>query len=734
MKSKSTLLTVLMGASFILPSLGDPATRLIKNEVTEASAGLAMTEAVVKKMGFAAHLPKNTEGYFSILGGYDMYQRLLKTELGKVMSEMMADQGENLEEFEEIEEFQMFKAVVGEEIFAAFGDTTGDQALNLQAMNNSASFHQMKMMVKMAAMAMEEDLEPGGMQMQGLAMSMFGSILGDPEAGVQIFEKSHMPPVTIGFKVSDEEMRTQISEMMIGGVLSLFDLDENAPFDEIEMEKDGVALNGMTINGKKLADLVDENSRQEMTEFFGSRAMVDRFLAAVAKKNLNIVIGVKESYIIVYLGDSLDGLKFPAKSEDSLLANEGMSFLKDYLEKDIRMLVFGEEEAMKTIGGANEVMSSMAKGLKAGLAEADSFGDTRDIQALLGHVARVEGKIFDMFEYGRTGTVGFIEDGFKIESHGGSNLASIDTETAHNFAGLGDMDGVVFFRNSRSNPKFTSKLHDMLDSLGQATYLMASRVADIEYEGIRDIPEFREAFKMFDELAAGDLKNIWEALTTDWAQGTGDEGALIIDTRGTLPRVPEVPGVIIEKGLIPRIAYVTPVTDREKISTAWKKLEGSISNILKNLKEVQGTEIPMQEFDDNTKEGVTYYSTAIQFSTKDARPVVGLSDKHFYFSTSQKFIAEIDKNLVTGGDVPVRKGSYTRINFSAAREMADYWVKLLKENSEEIFENEYMRDDFIENLPLVEKLLGAFAQFDDMTAHTRMENGESRSSIHFNMK
>ena len=102
-------------------------------------------------------------------------------------------------------------------------------------------------------------------------------------------------------------------------------------------------------------------------------------------------------------------------------------------------------------------------------------------------------------------------------------------------------------------------------------------------------------------------------------------------------------------------------------------------NILKNLKEVQGTEIPMQEFDDNTKEGVTYYSTAIQFSTKDARPVVGLSDKHFYFSTSQKFIAEIDKNLIAGGEVPVRKGSYTRINFSAAREMADYWVKLLKE-------------------------------------------------------
>ena len=90
-----------------------------------------------------------------------MYQRLLKTELGKVMAEMMADQGENLDELEENQEFQMFKQVVGEEIFAAFGDTTGDQALNLQAINNSASFHQMKMMVKMAALAIDEDAQPG---------------------------------------------------------------------------------------------------------------------------------------------------------------------------------------------------------------------------------------------------------------------------------------------------------------------------------------------------------------------------------------------------------------------------------------------------------------------------------------------------------------------------------------------------------------------------------------------
>ena len=722
---------MIAGSSLILPSLGEPATHLIQNEIGSTSAAKVTPEAVVEKLGFAAHVPKNTEGYFSILGGYDMYQRLLKTDFGKVIVKMMADQGEDLTELEEDDGFQMFKAVVGEEIFAAFGDTAGNQALNLQAINNSSSFHQMKMMVKMAALSMNDDTDPS--EMQGIAMSMFSSILGDPVAGVPIFEKSEMPPVTIGFKVSDEDMRNQISEMMIGGVLSLFDLAEEAPFDEIEVEKDGVALSGMTINGKKLAALADEDTKQEMTEVFGSRAMVDRVLAAVATKNLNIAIGVKDSYIIIYLGGSLDGLKFPAKPEDSLLANEGMDFLTDYAAKDIRMLMFGEEEAMKTIGGANEVLSSMAKGLKEGLAEAEVFGDTRDIQALLGHVAKVEDKIFDMFEYGRTGAVAFIEDGFKIESHGGSNLASIDTETAHNFAGLGDMEGVVFFSNSRSNPQFTSKLHDMMDSLGEATYLMANRVAEMEFDD-SDFRDFREGFKMFDEMAAGDLKNIWQALTTDWAQATGDEGALIIDTKGTMPKVPEVPGVIIEKGIVPRIAYVTPVIDRGKMSTAWEKIETSITNILKTVKEMDGPEIPMQEFDDNTKEGVTYYTTAIQFSTKDARPVVGTSDKHFYFSTSQNFIAEIDKKLVSGGDIPVRQGSYTRINFSAAREMAEYWVKLLEENADEIFENEYQRDDFKENLPLVKELLAGFVHLDNMTAHTRMEDGEARSSLHFNLK
>jgi len=724
---------MLAGGSLILPSWGDPAAQLIQAEAKEAPAeagAMVVPAGLAQKLGFAAHVPKSTEGYLSVMGGYDMYQRLLKTELGKLIAETMADQGANLEEMEEEEEVAMLKAIVGEEIFAAFGDSAGKQALHLQTLNNSSSFHQMKMLVKIAEMAIDQEADPS--QMQGLAMGMFSSVLGDPEAGLAVFEKAEMPPVTIGFKVSDKDMRVQISETMIGGVLSLFDQDEDAPFVEIEMERDGVAFSGMTIVGKKLAAMADEDTRQQMTEVFGNRANVDRMMTALEKKNFNIAIGVKDEYIMVHLGGSLDGLKIPTEPEDSLLANKGMDFLENYGEKDVRILLFGEGEALKSIAGSNEVLGSMMKGLKAGLAEAEVFGDTRDIQALLGHVAKVEGKIFDMFEYGRTGMVGFIEEGFKLETHAAGNLPTLDNETAHTFAGLGDMEDVVFFSNSRSNPDFTSKMHEMMDSLGEAAYLMASRVSEMDIDD-DDFRQFREGFKMFDEMGAGDLKGIWGALSTDWAQGTGNEGAIIIDTKGTMPKVPEVPGAIIEKGLIPRIAYVTPMTDRAKMTSAWTKIEKSIVNILKTVKEMEGPEIPMQEIDDNTKDGVTYYSTAIQFSTKDARPVVGMTDTHFYFSTSQKFIAELSAK-VGSGDVPVRKGSYTRINLAAARGLAEDWVNLLKESADEVFTNEYQLDDFNENLPLVKKFLKGFEQLEEITTHTRMEGDEARTSVHVKMK
>lgn len=700
-------------------------------QLVQADAKPAANVAeLAKKAGFAAHLAKDTEGFLSIMGGLDMYERLKKTEVGKLIVEAMADQGMDLAEAEADEDIAILKAIVGEELFLAFGDASGEQYVHLNAISKSSNFHQMKMVVSMAAAALKGENDPEATQ--GVAMSMFASILGDPKAGIDIFEKAEMPPLTIGFKVSDADMREQIAATIAGFLGQTLEAGEEAPFVEIKETRCGVELSGITVDGKRAADLADEDTRQEMSGVFGGRAEVDRFMGAVAKKDLHVATGVKGDHVIIYVGGSMEGFKLVDEAADSLVAHKGMDFLSNYADKDIRLLVFGEEEAFDKMTAEGEAFASMAQGLKAGLAETDAFGDTRDVQTLLGHVAKVDKQLFGMMDYSRSGVVGFIEDGFKIESHGGSNLPSLDTKTAHTYSALGDMEDVLFFSNSRSNPEFTGKLFDMVDSLGEASYLMARRVAELDIDD-NDFKEFQEGFGMFEQLAAKDLAEIWQAISVDWAQGTGDEGAFVIDTKGTMPKIPEVPGVIIEKGRVPRITYVTPVADAAKLTQSWTRIEKAVTNILKTVKDQGGPEIPMQELIENEKDGVKSFFYPIPTTTNNARPIVAMTEKNFYLSTSQTAVAEMKAKLEGGGG-PLRMGSYTRVNFTAAQELAEFWVKLAKENADELFENDFQKDDFMENLPMIEKFIAAFGEMKDMTSHTRMEGGEARMSIHFNTK
>ncbi|YCM43227.1 hypothetical protein V2O64_18115 [Verrucomicrobiaceae bacterium 227] len=733
MKLKRILLPVLAGGSLVSLSFGEtpPAHNPTLTQLIQADAAPAVdVAALAKKAGFAAHLPKNTEGYFSIQGGYDMYERLQKTEVGKLIVQTMADQGMDLKEAEADDDFAIVKAILGEELFVAFGDTSGDQYVHLNALSKSSNFHQMKMMVSMAAASLKGEDDPE--TMQGVAMSMFTGILGDPKAGIDIFEKADMPPLTLGFKVSDDDMREQLAAIIAGFLSQALEAGEEAPFAEIKEARSGVELTGITVDGKRAADLADEDTRQEMSQVFGGRAEVDRFMGAVAKKKIHVATGVKGDHVLIYLGGSLEGFKLVEEPADSLVANEEMDFLSNYADKDIRMLAFGEEEAFDKMTSEGEAFASMALGLKAGLAETEVFGDTRDVQTLLGHVAKVDQQLFGMMDYSRSGMVGFIENGFKIESHGGSNLPSIDTKTPHGFSALGDMEDVLLFSNSRSNPEFTGKLAEMIDSLGEASYLMARRVAELEVDD-GDFEEFQEGFAMFEQLAAKDLAEIWQAISVDWAQGTDDEGALVIDTKGTMPKIPEVPGVIIEKGRIPRITYVTPVKDAAKLTQSWTRIEKAVTNILKTVKEQGGPEIPMQELIESEKDGVKSFFYPIPTTTNNARPIVAMTEKNFYLSTSQTAVAEMKAKLEAGGG-PLRMGAYSRVNFTVAKELAEFWVKLAKENADELFENDFQKDDFMENLPMIEKFIAAFGEMKDMTAHSRKEDGESRMSLHFNMK
>ncbi len=442
-------------ASTTTASPSDPADDTPAPPVPEVTI-----EKLAASAGFAALAPKNTEGFLSVRGAYDMYESLQKTELGKLILSTMAEQGMELSDAEQAEEFQMVKAVIGEELFAVFGDGSGDQLINLNDLGKSSNYHQMKMMVGLISSELNGEDNGAG---SGVAfMSMFAGMLQDPKGGIDLVEKSEMPPLLVGFKVSDQGMREQFSGMIAGGIGEMLEAGDEAPIAGLDTEASGVKLSGVKIDGARVAAMVDEDTREQMTQMFGARDDVDRFLKVIEKKDLFLATGVKDDYVLIYLGGSMDGFQLAASPADSLVARDEMDFLKHYADKDVRFLLYGEKEAFSKLGEGNEAFASMARGIKDGLAESDAFGDTRDVQTLLGDVARLDKELFGMIKYGRTGLVGFIEDGFKIESHSGSNKPSLDLNTPHSFSALGEMDDVVLYTNSVSNSAFNGKALDML--------------------------------------------------------------------------------------------------------------------------------------------------------------------------------------------------------------------------------------------------------------------------------
>lgn len=701
-----------------------PAASVVLEE-TEVIPDISLEE-VAKVTGFAQHLPSDIEAYLSIMEAGDSYDQLFKTKIGALIKEAAADSGDDLDEMEQEPEIQMLRAAIGEELFLAFGKGTGNQVANMQKLNTGMSVGTGKMMIQMLASGIEAD---GGIPaMMNNPLGMFG----DPKDLIDLLEDASLPPLTIGLKVSDADMREQIAGMIAGQFAS--SLEFGVPgLEELALEKEGVQLSGISISGAQLAEMMEEVGDQ-VAQMIGGDDEFLRLQKAIAVRNIHLATGVLGDHILMYLGDSLDGFKLAKEFGDSLIGHKDAEFLKLYAEKDVRMMGLIEEGAMNKISEGLEIIASIAKGAQEGLAESEVFGDTRDIQTLLGEVAKVEGELLGMASHSSQGWIGFIEEGFKVESHGGSSVPRTDLETSHTFTSLDAQDDIFLYTNSVGNSEFSAKLAEYLEIATETAYLAAKQFNGLDLDD-PDFQEFKQQFDVFDQIGAKDLAEIWSVITGDFNDGTGSESALIIDLKGALPKIPKAPEVILEKGIAPRIALVMPVEDRAKLETSWTRVEAAITNVIKNGHEtgMLPEEVIMPGILDSEKYGLNSYFIGVPIFTKDSNPNVSLNDDLFIVSSSPTLNGDIVASLKKP-QIVARKGSYLRMDFVQLQEFLVEWLKLAEENQDELFKSDFQKEDFMENLPLIRKTLAALEELDSYILHTRKIGGKVRSSYHFKMR
>ncbi len=707
----------------------------VKEAVTPDAPADVSAEKRVAKLGFVKYLPADTEGIFAFYRGAELVKAMRGSSFGKFVEKTMAEQGTTLDEMANSDpQSKMFLDALSEETFVAIGDGGGQQGENGLKLMNAMNYGNMKMMVSMVAKNLKGETDPN-MMMQSEMMGMMSGILEDPNAGIDLIEKLETAPLTIGIKVSDQDQREQIAGMIKGGLQQMLQGGDEVPAEAFDLEKNGFKLSGVKILGEKLAAMMDADTRMNMSQMLGGEANVDRLVKAIEKRNLIISSAVKDEYVIVSLAGSEDDIKFAATAGDSVASSEEFDFIDDYRDKDLNLLAFGNKEALghllsQKAGGLN----AYADGIMAGLKDTDAFGDTTDIETLLDHVKKVGGEYYDLYRPETLGSVGYLEDGFKIETFGGTNQPAIDFGKTHELAPLGEGDDVFFFADWTNNPEAAELGLELLDSMGEAAYTMAKQAArlDVQDPGFQD---FAESFGMFDRIFAKDMREVWGALRGDFAAGVGSENALVVDLKGGLPKVPGVPAPFLKDGKMPRITFAAPVEDREKLAQSWERLNGALTNILKQVSEMAGTEIPMQEpISSGNGDQTSWFFTTIPFTTNDFMPNITVSDQYFFASTSKNLAGGLEETIKAGGG-PERNGFYMETDFQTLQKYAQDWLTRAKENKETLFkENPSGLKDFEANLPKIEEALDSLQNLDKMTYHLREVDGESRSSFHFKTK
>ena len=716
------------------------ALKAVAGDPAPAPAPAGDLEAVAKATGFARLMPNTTHAYIGIYDGKGFVDEIRKSALLKLAEEQLGDNlvpdEFDLENLDENPQAQMITALLGEEIFVGVGKDVPEQLSNLVAFNESYSRHSMKASVGMAtAFLTGEGPDFDENNPEAALQTLLGGLIGDLKGGLGVLEKARMPPLTLGFKVSDEEKRGQLFEIAAQGIGAM--LEEIGPDGEgfaeaVNLERAGSKFTGLTIKGEELVASMPPDVKEGLTQFMDAAA-VDKLMKTLESKNIVMAIGVHENYLVGFLGSSADDLQIAASPAESLLSRPEAAFMKSFAGKRLVSFTTVSKELQDSSRGS-AVFGSMATGLKEGLAETEAFGDSQDLEVLLGLIAEQERAILNLHTFTPGGSVTFLEEGLKMEIFGGSAVPGTDLDTPRRYAGLGKDDGVFLFANWVSNPDYTEKVLEYVETLGQTIYLAAQQVArmDLPDEVAIDLEEMTNVFGMFDEQIRPHFLKLWSGLRDDMVAGLGEEGAVVVDLKGALPTVPGLPQLLVDEGKAPRIAILAPTKDKKKLGDSWDKTEKALNGILKIVSEMTGENIPMQRPMSSEKNDLKTWFFPFPFQSDDFVLNVSVDENNFYASTSKSYVQDLSARLEKAEVDPAATGAYFNVNFAALNAYLNDWIKLLEEKQVDIFgEGSPDAEDLMEALPMVKMAVAGLGELKNIRGHTRKENGVLRTSVHF---
>ncbi len=683
------------------------------------------------KLGFAKHLPQDTEVVLAFYNGTKTANRVKATKLWKLVEGQMGggatDGDEDIQAPEAgndpaaADEPMGPAALFGTEFTLALGKSTGEQTGNLLTLYRRMGYFQMRSVAKAFAAAVKSGDASSLADAYGdsYGPELAKDLLKDPQSGIALLEKAKMSPVYLAFRTK-EAGRAAAAQQVAAMVANVGMIGEMA--EPVEIENSGHKFEGFKILGSKISASMAEG-REGMEKELDA-ATVDQLLAALAKKDLVIVSGTVGDYVVLFVGGSVDDLKLAGDAGQSLVASEALAFSDAYAGKELAALVYGQKQAMDTLISTAGGLADMTNGLRDGIAGADGLGDTRDLEAMFQIVAEREAALRKLVGNDALGTAAIFEDGVKIESYGGTDNGMIDWKSPNKLAHLGDSDDVVLFADMTVNAVFDEKSRAYVEALMETAYAMTMKVAEAPME-VAQMAQFKEMAKLFDGKFRPDMVALWDAYSNDFGGSLGNECALVVDLKGSAPAVPGLPQAVVDQAKVPRVSIVAPVTDRAKLAASWDKMNGTLTGTFAKISEITGQEIPMQKPLSSEKNGNTTWFFPMPFFNDDFLPSVTVGDKWFAASSSKNQALDLINRAAAGGET--RDGFWLSVNFKALEKYSKETYKLADENAEALTGSPLPED----KKKLIKNSIAILGDLDKLTIHARREGAVLRTSVHF---
>lgn len=649
--------------------------------------------------GIARHLPSDTSWYaearhlehlwewfgqFQDSAAVDKVTELLESP-EKIAEAAEAAGVEGLEEVpvEELEELReqyaeegmtVVRALCGEEAFIAMR--------GLEWFADPLVFYQEKLSPKVVSKVVEamangdfDDLDDEEAFKELLAM-----LRDEMIRRLKIVDGKPVMGIQMGGKVSEgrDETLMTIREWISKGV------EESDELTAHSFEKAGVTWTGMKLSWP---DASMDEEFEKLREGLGEEA-AKTVRESIAKCPLVMACGELGDYVVLYMGLGEHSLGVAGTVEESLAGHDDLSFLREF-ENDSLLGTYWVHEGLVDAAHRAGCWEPLLDGVAEGLAKSTKL----ESAPLMAESVRSIAALAKEREGGRAhASVGalVVDGGLRLEMRGGWQGVAVDLEAPLKLAGAmhGRDEAVLMRAHWKMSDAYIEQGSRQIDEIVKIARHIGAEIQTAMEGELEDADELEgeEAEERARELQMAELyktdfvksvEDLWTGYREHFKKAVGAETALMVDLAGKSPPIVGMDEELVDKGRIPRVAYLRPVESREELKKTWELWRGSGVRLLGIVSEVVETPIPFPDTLSADKDNLRTHFFSMPFASDDFLPCLSVSDELLMLGTSKAFSEELYETIVENpaeGDAPT--GVIVELNGEAFWDFCAVWLDL----------------------------------------------------------